>query len=288
MATDKSATVLPEVERFNRLSATWWDAVGPMRPLRVINGLRLGYVLERIAGHFARPLGDLTGLRMADVGCGAGLMCEPLAERRAQVVGVDAAAKNIAAARLHANVGRLNIDYRVGEPEAALHEADAFDVLLLLEVVEHVDNLQTFVRQAARHLKPGGLLLISTINRTPRSFVTAIVGAEYIFRVLPRGTTVGRSSFVPTNWTGLPQLAGWRSRTCVAWLTCRLSIAPGGRAAYLSTTSPASPSLPSRRSTSARRHVRRTDPVGLRYRQAKGRLQWLGSTAAPISSYLFQ
>jgi 2-polyprenyl-6-hydroxyphenyl methylase/3-demethylubiquinone-9 3-methyltransferase len=194
MAADKTATVLPstvrsdEVERFNRLSATWWNAVGPMRPLHVINGLRLGYVLEQIAGHFARPLGDLTGLRMADVGCGAGLMCEPLAERGAQVVGVDAAAKNIAAARLHAKAGRLNIDYRVGEPEAALHDADAFDVLLLLEVVEHVDNLQTFVRQAAKHLKPGGLLLISTINRTPRSFVTAIVGAEYIFRVLPRGT----------------------------------------------------------------------------------------------------
>ena len=194
MATDKNSTVLPstirsdEVERFNRLAKTWWNSSGPMRPLHVINGLRLGYVLEQIARRFARPLGDLTRLRVADIGCGAGLMCEPLAARGAQVVGVDAAAKNIAAARLHANDGRLNIDYRLGEPDVALRDGDAFDVLLLLEVVEHVDNLQTFVRQAARHLKPGGLLLVSTINRTPRSFVTAIVGAEYVFRVLPRGT----------------------------------------------------------------------------------------------------
>ena len=194
MATDKPSAVpistirSDEVERFNRLAATWWNSSGPMRPLHVINGLRLGYVLEQIAHRFARPLGDLTGLRVADIGCGAGLMCEPLAARGAQVVGVDAAAKNIAAARLHANDGRLNIDYRVGEPDAALRDGEFFDVLLLLEVVEHVDNLQSFVRKAADHLKPDGLLLVSTINRTPHSFVTAIVGAEFIFRVLPRGT----------------------------------------------------------------------------------------------------
>ena len=194
MATDKPSTAAAstirsdEVERFNRLAATWWNRAGPMRPLHVINGLRLGYVLEQIAHRFKRPLGDLTRLRIADIGCGAGLMCEPLAARGAQVVGVDAAAKNIAAARLHANDDRLNIDYRLGEPEAALRDGESFDVLLLLEVVEHVDDLQTFVRQAARHLKPGGLLLVSTINRTARSFVTAIAGAEYIFRVLPRGT----------------------------------------------------------------------------------------------------
>ncbi len=198
MTTDKPSAVLPstirsdEVDRFNRLSATWWNAAGPMRPLHVINGLRLSYVLEQIARHFAcrfaRPPGELTGLRTADIGCGAGLMCEPLAERGAHVVGVDASAKNIAAARLHADDGRLKIDYRVGEPDAALRDGDALDVLLLLEVVEHVDNLQAFVRQAARHLKPGGLLLVSTINRTPFSFLTAIVAAETIFRVLPRGT----------------------------------------------------------------------------------------------------
>ncbi len=101
---------------------------------------------------------------------------------------VDAAAKNIAVAQRHAGIGRLSIDYRIGDVQAALHDDDCFDVLLLLEVVEHVDNMHSFVREAARHLKPGGLMLVSTINRTARSFVTAIVGAEYVFRVLPRGT----------------------------------------------------------------------------------------------------
>lgn len=194
MAIDKPSTApastirSDEVARFNRLAATWWNSVGPMRPLHVINGLRLGYVLDQIARCFGRPRDDLARLRIADIGCGAGLMCEPLAVRGAQVVGVDAAAKSIAAARLHANAGHLEIDYRVGEPDTALQDAERFDVLLLLEVVEHVDNLRAFVREAARHLKPGGLLLISTINRTPRSFLTAIVAAEYIVRLLPRGT----------------------------------------------------------------------------------------------------
>lgn len=104
------------------------------------------------------------------------------------MVGVDAAANNIAAARLHADAGSLGIDYRIGEPQAALRDGECFDVLLLLEVVEHVDNLHRFMCEALQHLKPGGLLLASTINRTARSFATAIVGAEYVFRVLPRGT----------------------------------------------------------------------------------------------------
>ncbi len=177
-----------EVERFNRLAATWWNSAGPMRPLHVVNGLRLGYVLEQIAHRFRRPVGDLRQLRIADIGCGGGLMCEPLAGHGAHMVGVDAAEKNVAAARLHAAAGRFAIDYRVGEPDAALHDGEAFDVLLLLEVVEHVDDVKTFLGDAVRHLKPGGLLLVSTINRTPLSFVTAIVGAEHVFRLLPRGT----------------------------------------------------------------------------------------------------
>lgn len=183
------STVRPdEVERFNRLAATWWDRSGPMRPLHVVNELRLGHVLEQIARRFGRPAGALQGLRILDVGCGAGLMCEPLAARGATVVGIDAAANNIAAARLHAAAGDLRIDYRVGEPQAALHDGESFDVLLLLEVVEHVDDVPAFVRDAVAHLAPGGLLLASTINRTLRSYLAAIVGAEVVFRVLPRGT----------------------------------------------------------------------------------------------------
>jgi 2-polyprenyl-6-hydroxyphenyl methylase/3-demethylubiquinone-9 3-methyltransferase len=183
-----STVLAEEVERFNRLAATWWNRAGPMRPLHVVNELRLGHVLEQIAQRFGRPVGALQGLHIADVGCGAGLMCEPLAQRSAQVVGIDAAAKNIAAARLHAAAGGLQIDYRVGEPDAALREGESFDVLLLLEVVEHVDDVQAFVRDAVAHLAPGGLLLASTINRTLRSYLAAIVGAELVFRVLPRGT----------------------------------------------------------------------------------------------------
>ncbi len=177
-----------EVERFNRLANTWWDRTGPMKPLHVVNELRLGYVLEQIAERFERPVGALQGLRIADVGCGAGLLSEPLAARGASVVGIDAAPNSIAAARLHANVGALQIDYRQGEPETALHRGESFDVLLLLEVVEHVDDVQGFLRDAVTHLAPGGLLLVSTINRTLRSYLTAIVGAEMVFRVLPRGT----------------------------------------------------------------------------------------------------
>jgi 2-polyprenyl-6-hydroxyphenyl methylase / 3-demethylubiquinone-9 3-methyltransferase len=177
-----------EVARFNRLAATWWNRTGPMRPLHVVNDLRLGHVLEQISQHFARPVGALQGLRIADVGCGAGLMCEPLAARGALVVGVDAAANSVDAAQLHSRAAGLHIDYRVGEPEAALHDGELFDVLLLLEVVEHVDDVTAFVRDAVAHLAPGGLLLASTINRTLRSYLAAIVGAEIVFRVLPRGT----------------------------------------------------------------------------------------------------
>lgn len=177
-----------EVARFNRLAATWWNRTGPMRPLHVVNELRLDHVLGQIAQRFGRPVGELQGLRIADVGCGAGLMCEPLAARGASVIGVDAAANNIAAARLHAKAAGLQIDYRVGEPDAAILAGESFDVLLLLEVVEHVDDVPAFVRDAVAHLAPGGLLLASTINRTLRSYVAAIVGAEMVFRVLPRGT----------------------------------------------------------------------------------------------------
>lgn len=177
-----------EVARFNRLAATWWDAGGPMRPLHVINRLRLSYVLAQIAAQFGRPVGDLRGLKVADIGCGAGLMCEPLAAAGATVVAVDAAANSIAAARLHAAQTGLTIDYRLGEPQTALRADEQFDVVLLLEVVEHVDDVPSFVADAAAHLAPGGMLFAATINRTLRSYLAAIVAAEHVFRLLPKGT----------------------------------------------------------------------------------------------------
>jgi 2-polyprenyl-6-hydroxyphenyl methylase/3-demethylubiquinone-9 3-methyltransferase len=177
-----------EIARFNRLAATWWDPLGPMRPLHVVNALRLELLLDLFAQHLRGPAQSSAPLRVADIGCGAGLVCEPLAERGARVVGIDAAGKNIEAARLHAARAGLSIDYRAGEPCTALAPEERFDAILLLEVLEHVEDVAALVAQAARHLAPGGLLVASTINRTPQSFLAAIVGAEYVFRVLPVGT----------------------------------------------------------------------------------------------------
>lgn len=181
--------ITSEIERFNRLSATWWNSHGPMRPLHVVNALRLGHVVDQIAQHLGRPAVDaLTGVRILDVGCGGGLLSEPLARLGAQVVGVDASPGNVAAARLHAQAQGVAVDYRLGEPAQVLAPGEVFDVVLALEVVEHVDDVAAFVDTVARRVRPGGLLIASTIDRTWKSFVFAIVGAEYVLRVLPRGT----------------------------------------------------------------------------------------------------
>ena len=181
--------IASEIERFNRLSTTWWDSAGPMRPLHVVNALRLGYVAEQIAAHFGRePHHALAGLRILDVGCGGGLLSEPLAALGAHVVGIDASPGNVAAARLHAAASQVAVDYRLGEPDKVLAADEKFDVVLALEVVEHVSDLRAFVYTAAGSVAPGGMLFASTIDRTWKSFVFAIVGAEYVLRVLPRGT----------------------------------------------------------------------------------------------------
>ena len=178
-----------ELLRFNRLAATWWDARGPMRPLHVLNALRQSRVQALAERHFERsPGAGLAGLRVLDLGCGAGLLCEPLARAGARVTGIDAAARSIAVARQHAADQRLVVDYRCGEPATALAAGETFDLVLLLEVVEHVQDMPAFVAQALSHLAPGGLVIASTLNRTALSFVQAIVGAEWLLRLLPRGT----------------------------------------------------------------------------------------------------
>ena len=178
-----------EIERFNRLSATWWNPLGPMRPLHVVNALRLDYVVEQIAAHFGRDKQHaVAGLRILDVGCGGGLLAEALARLDAEVVGVDASPGNIAAARLHAVSQRVGVDYRLGDPAQTLGPDEQFDVVLALEVVEHVGDVPVFIDTVARSVAPGGLLFASTIDRTWKSFAFAIVGAEYVLRVLPRGT----------------------------------------------------------------------------------------------------
>jgi len=183
------AAIAAEIERFNRLSATWWDSRGPMRPLHVVNALRLDYVVAQIASHLGKDTANaLSGLRILDVGCGGGLLSEALARLGAQVVGVDASPGNVAAARLHAQSQNVTVDYRLGDPSEALSPQERFDVVLALEVVEHVSDVSAFLATAAACLAPGGMLFVSTIDRTFKSFVVAIIGAEYLLRVLPRGT----------------------------------------------------------------------------------------------------
>ncbi len=181
--------IAAEIERFDRLSATWWDSRGPMRPLHVVNALRLDYVVAQIATHLGRDTAHaLSGLRILDVGCGGGLLSEALARLGAQVVGVDASPGNVAAARLHAQSQNVTVDYRLGEPSEVLLPHERFDVVLALEVVEHVNDVPAFLATAAACLALGGMMFVSTIDRTFKSFAVAIVGAEYLLRVLPRGT----------------------------------------------------------------------------------------------------
>jgi len=187
-----SSSVDPrEVEQFARMAATWWDPRGPMAPLHKLNPVRLAYIRDRAAERFGRDpklLGCLKGLRMLDIGCGAGILSEPLARLGADLVGVDPAAENIEAARLHAADGGVAVDYRATTAEALAEAGERFDVVLAMEVVEHVVDVPAFVATCASMVRPGGLLMMATLNRTLKSFALAIVGAEYVLRWVPRGT----------------------------------------------------------------------------------------------------
>ncbi len=180
-----------EVARFSRLSDQWWDGRGPMAALHKLNPVRLAYIRDRSAGHFGRDasrLDSLAGLTILDIGCGGGILAEPLARLGAAVVGVDPSDSNIAVARRHAAQSQLTIDYRTSSAEALAAGGQTFDVVLAMEVVEHVTDLDAFIDTAAALVKAGGLLFVATLNRTIKSFALAIVGAEYILRWLPRGT----------------------------------------------------------------------------------------------------
>ncbi len=180
-----------EVARFERLAATWWDPRGKMGVLHKFNPVRLGLIKEAACRRFGRDpkrLDSLAGLRLLDIGCGGGLLSEPLARLGAAVVGADPAAANIAVAQQHAAQSGLAIDYRVGTAEALADAGERFDIVLAMEVVEHVADLSLFVKRCAEMVKPGGMMIVATLNRTFKSFALAIVGAEYVLGWLPRGT----------------------------------------------------------------------------------------------------
>lgn len=187
-----NATIDPEeVARFDALGAQWWDPKGKMAPLHAINPVRLGFVrdvLVRHFGHDPRSLRPLKGLRILDIGCGGGLLSEPLARMGAQVVGVDPAPGNIEIARAHAAEAGVSVDYRASTAEELADAGERFDVVLALEVIEHVADVGLFVRRISEMVDPAGVMVLSTLNRTPKSFALAIVGAEYVLRWLPRGT----------------------------------------------------------------------------------------------------
>jgi 2-polyprenyl-6-hydroxyphenyl methylase/3-demethylubiquinone-9 3-methyltransferase len=180
-----------EIARFSALAETWWDPRGKMAVLHKFNPVRLAYIRDAACRRFERDpkqLDCLKGLRILDIGCGGGILCEPLARLGASITGADPAEKNIAAAKVHAEQGGLSIDYRATTAEALADAGDRFDIVLAMEVVEHVADVKLFVARCAEMVKPGGLMIAATINRTMKSFALAIVGAEYVLRWLPRGT----------------------------------------------------------------------------------------------------
>ena len=201
-----------EVARFDALGEDWWDPTGPMAPLHQINPVRIAWLRDSIAAHFARtPRGDegpLEGLSVLDIGCGAGLLAEPLARLGASVTGVDPAPGLIAIAQAHAEATGAELTYRAGAVEDLAREGEKFDVVLAMEVVEHVNDLSGFVRCAATLLRPGGLFALSTLNRTLKSFALAIVGAEYVLRWLPVGTHRWEQFVTPDELAAALRAAG--------------------------------------------------------------------------------
>lgn len=190
--TTPTNTVDPdEVARFSAMAEQWWDPNGSFAPLHQLNPVRLRYIRDRLAARFdrdpERPK-PLAGLRVLDIGCGGGLICEPMTRLGAEVIGVDAAERNIAVARLHAEQSGLDIDYRHAAAEDLAAAGERFDAVLALEIVEHVADLSQFVDAVGQVTKPGGAAIFATLNRTAKSYLFAIVGAEYVLRWLPRGT----------------------------------------------------------------------------------------------------
>ncbi len=192
VAASGNTTIDPaEVSRFAAMAKEWWAPHGKMRPLHALNPVRIAFIKDLACDLFdrsPRKLDCLAGLRILDIGCGGGILSEPLARLGGDVVGIDPAAENVEVAKLHAEQSGLAIDYRATTAEALADAGERFDIVIASEVVEHVADLALFTKRASEMVKPGGFMAVTTINRTMKSFALAIVGAEYVLRWLPVGT----------------------------------------------------------------------------------------------------
>ncbi|WP_164661431.1 bifunctional 2-polyprenyl-6-hydroxyphenol methylase/3-demethylubiquinol 3-O-methyltransferase UbiG [Tropicibacter sp. Alg240-R139] len=200
-----------EIAKFEAMAAEWWDPNGKFKPLHMLNPCRLDYITQQIAGEFERDLTGprpFAGLRLLDIGCGGGLLSEPMARLGAEVVGADAAEGNLPVARIHAEQSGLNIDYRHTTAEALAEAGEQFDVILNMEVVEHVADPLSYLTATQQLLKPGGLEICSTINRNPKSYAVAIFGAEVVMRWLPKGTHEWNKFITPDELFDLLRQAG--------------------------------------------------------------------------------
>lgn len=210
---EAATTVDPaEIEKFSRLAAEWWDPNGKFKPLHRFNPVRLAYIRDAACAHFGREgraRAPLSGLKLLDVGCGGGLVAEPMRRLGAEVVGVDASERNIGTARRHAEDQGLDIDYRAARVEAlAASDEAAFDIVLNLEAVEHAADAGLFLEKSAILVRPGGLMVIATINRTLKAFALAKIGAEFVLGWLPRGTHDPRKFVKPEEIDGPLARAG--------------------------------------------------------------------------------
>lgn len=211
MQTAQTTVDPGEVAKFEAMAAEWWDPKGKFKPLHMLNPCRLEYITQQIAGEFGRDRSadkPFDGLRLLDIGCGGGLLSEPMARLGAEVVGADAAPGNIPVAQIHAEQSGLTIDYRHTTAEDMAAAGERFDVVLNMEVVEHVADPLTYLTACQQLLKPGGLMICSTINRNAKSFAMAIVGAEYVMRWLPKGTHDWQKFITPDELYQLIRNAG--------------------------------------------------------------------------------